>query len=121
MPQLIKSPVQIEAAGNKPKIIREFVGRVATSDPSISIAHMQSPPGWIEPGQRPAFREYTVVLRGTLDVEHEGGTLSVPAGQAVITDPGEWVRYGSPGSAGAEYVAICVPAFAPETVNRDES
>ena len=121
MPRLITQPTQIEAAGNKPKVIRELVGRVNTDDSSISVAHMQSPAGWEEPGQRPEFRELTVVLRGALHVQHEDGELVVGAGQAVIAEPGEWVRYSSPGSEGAEYLAICLPAFSPETVHRDDS
>jgi quercetin dioxygenase-like cupin family protein len=118
MPRLIAQPKRITAAGNKPKQIEEFVGRVNSADERISIARMQSPSGWEEPGQRPEFREISVVLRGMLRVEHEGGVLEVQAGQAAVCEPGEWVRYSTPD--GAEYVAICLPAFSPETVHRDE-
>lgn len=119
MPQLIDKPTQIAAAGNKPKIIREFVGRVNSKTDALSVAHMQSPQGWVEPGQRPQFDEYTVVLKGALRVEHEDGTLTVKAGQAVIARAGEWVRYSSPEDGGAEYIAVCLPAFSPDTVRRD--
>ena len=119
MPTLIPSPTRIVAAGNKPKQIDEFVGRVNSKTPTVSVAHMRSPAGWLEPGQRPEFDEYTLVLRGTLRVEHEGGAVDVRAGQAVIAHAGEWVRYSSPEPEGAEYVAVCVPAFSPETVQRD--
>jgi mannose-6-phosphate isomerase-like protein (cupin superfamily) len=119
MPKLIASPNRIEAAGNKPKIIDEYVGRVATRSASASVAHMRSPGGWQEPGQTPEFEEMTVVLQGTLRVEHRGGILDVAAGQAVITSPGEWVRYSTPGAEGAEYIAVCLPAFSPDTVHRD--
>lgn len=120
MPTLIMAPTVIAAAGNKPKKIEEYVGRVNTADEAVSVARMTSPGGWVEPGQRPAFRELTVVLRGLLRVEHEGGTLDVEAGQAIVTEAGEWVRYSTPGDDGAEYMAVCLPAFSPETVNRDE-
>lgn len=113
------TPVQVTAAGTPPKTIHEYVGRVATDDDGVSIAMMRSPSGWVEPGQRPEFDEYTVVLRGVLVVEHEGGQLEVAAGQAVHTRPGEWVRYSSPGPEGAEYVAVCLPAFSPDNVHRD--
>jgi mannose-6-phosphate isomerase-like protein (cupin superfamily) len=119
MPTLIARPTIIAAAGNQPKTIEEYVGRVNTREPRLSVARMVSPEGWQEPGQRPDFEEVTVVLRGMLRVEHEGGTLDVRAGQAVVTRPGEWVRYGSPEPGGAEYVAVCLPAFSPETVHRD--
>lgn len=119
MPELIAGPSRIEAAGNKPKIIEEFVGRVNSKDDAVSIARMTSPAGWVEPGQRPEFDEYTVVLRGALHVEHEAGTLVVKAGQAVRTRAGEWVRYSSPDEGGAEYIAVCLPAFSPATVHRD--
>jgi mannose-6-phosphate isomerase-like protein (cupin superfamily) len=119
MPHLIAAPHRIQAAGNKPKLIDEYVGRVATGTTGVSIAHMRSPSGWEEPGQRPEFDEYTVVLEGTLRVEHEGGVLEVGAGQAVITPAGEWVRYSTPGPEGASYIAVCLPAFAPDTVHRD--
>lgn len=119
MPRLIPTPTTIAAAGNKPKRIEEFVGRVCTGDVTVSVARMVSPAGWVEPGQRPEFRELTLVLAGSLRVESEQGTLDVMAGQAVITEPGEWVRYSSPLVGGAEYVAICLPAFSPDTVHRD--
>lgn len=119
MPQLIEQPQIIKPAGNKPKKIEEFAGRVNTGSAHVSVARMTSPPGWVEPGQRPEFEEITLVLRGTVRVEHEGGTLEVRAGQAVVTKPGEWVRYSTP--EGAEYVAICLPAFSPETVHRDDA
>jgi mannose-6-phosphate isomerase-like protein (cupin superfamily) len=117
---LIESPTRIEAAGNKPKIIEEFIGRVNSKTPQVSIARMQSPPGWEEPGQTPAFDEFTVVLRGVLRVESRQESLDVSAGQGVICPAGEWVRYSTPGPDGAEYVAVCLPAFSPETVHRDE-
>src|SRR5438874_2438220 len=119
MPTLIPNPTRIVAAGSKPKDIDEYVGRVTTGTAAVSIAHMRSPAGWVEPGQTPLFDEYTVVLRGTLRVAHAGGTLEVQAGQAVIARAGEWVQYSSPGAEGAEYVAVCVPAFSPDTVHRD--
>lgn len=119
MPTLIEKPTRIEAAGNKPKLIDELVGRVNSGTSAVSIAHMRSPGGWVEPGQTPEFDEYTVVLRGRLRVEHEGGALDVRAGQAVITRGGEWVRYSTPDDDGAEYLAVCVPAFSPATVHRD--
>ncbi len=119
MPQLIEKPTRIEAAGNKPKLIDEYIGRVTTQTSSASIAHMRSPSGWIEPGQRPDFDEFTVVLKGMLRVEYEGGEMDVHAGQAVITRKGEWVRYSTPSPEGAEYIAVCLPAFSPETVHRD--
>jgi len=118
MPVLIAQPTRIAAAGNKPKLIDEHVGRVNTGEPRLSIAHMRSPSGWVEPGQRPDFDEYTVVLEGTLRVEHEGGVLEVAAGQAVHAVKGEWVRYSTPD--GAAYLAVCLPAFSPETVHREE-
>jgi mannose-6-phosphate isomerase-like protein (cupin superfamily) len=120
MPTLISKPVRIEAAGTKPKIIDEYVGRVNTRTDVASVAHMRSPAGWAEPGQRPTFDEFTVVLRGMLRVEHDGGAIDVHAGQAVIAHRGEWIRYSTPGPDGAEYVAVCIPAFSPETVHRDE-
>jgi quercetin dioxygenase-like cupin family protein len=120
MPKHITRPTVIEAAGNLPKRIEEFVGRVNSGHASVSVARMVSPAGWQEPGQRPEFEEITVVLRGELRVEHEGGALTVRAGEAVVTRPGEWVRYGSPEPGGAEYVAVCLPAFSPDTVHRDE-
>ncbi len=119
MPQLISQPTRIEAAGNKPKLIDEYIGRVTTQTEAASIAHMRSPGGWIEPGQRPDFDEFTVVLKGTLHVEFEGGQMDVQAGQAIITQKGEWVRYSTPSPEGAEYIAVCLPAFSPDTVHRD--
>lgn len=119
MPQLIEKPTRITAAGNKPKLIDEHVGRVNTGEERLSIAHMRSPSGWVEPGQRPEFDEYTVVLRGMVRVEHEGGSLEVHAGQTVLTRAGEWIRYATPGPDGAEYIAVCLPAFSPSTVHRD--
>ncbi|MCY1080046.1 cupin domain-containing protein [Archangium lansingense] len=119
MPTLIPAPTRIEAAGNKPKLIDEYVGRVNSRQADVSVAHMRSPGGWLEPGQTPEFREITVVLRGSLRVEYKGGQLDVRAGQAVITEPGEWVRYSTPEADGAEYMAICLPAFSPDTVHRD--
>lgn len=118
MPRLIEKPTQIEAAGNKPKIIREYIGRVNSADDALSVAVMESPQGWVEPGQRPEFDEYTVVLEGAVQVEYEGGTMTVEAGQAVHTAAGEWIRYSTPNS-GARYVAVCLPAFSPDTVHRD--
>lgn len=120
MPKLIERPTKIEAAGTKPKQIEEFAGRVNSGHATVSVARMVSPEGWLEPGQRPEFEEITVVLRGLLRVEHETGTLDVRAGQAVVTAPGEWVRYSTPEPGGAEYVAVCLPAFSPTTVHRDE-
>jgi mannose-6-phosphate isomerase-like protein (cupin superfamily) len=120
MPRLIATPTVIEAAGNKPKRIEEFAGCVNSGHTGVSVAKMTSPTGWLEPGQRPEFEEITVVLRGMLRVEHDGGVLEVGQGQAVVTQPGEWVRYSTPHEGGAEYVAICLPAFTPDTVHRDE-
>ena len=120
MPELIEAPSVITAAGTPPKRIEEFVGRVNSGHTSVSVARMVSPQGWSEPGQRPDFEEITVVLHGTLHVEHEGGAFDVRRGQAIVTKPGEWVRYSTPASEGAEYVAICLPAFGPDTVNRDD-
>jgi quercetin dioxygenase-like cupin family protein len=120
MPRLIEQPTVIKSAGNKPKQIQEFAGRVNSGHAGVSVARMVSPSGWQEPGQRPEFEEITVVLRGLLRVEHEKGTLDVRAGQAVVAAPGEWVRYSTPEAEGAEYVAICLPAFSPGTVHRDE-
>ena len=118
MPRLIPNPTIVQAAGTPPKRIEEYAGRVNSGHDSISVARMVSPQGWREPGQRPAFEEITVVLAGTVRVEHEGGTLDVSAGQAVVTAPGEWVRYSTPHGA-AEYIAVCLPAFSMETVHRD--
>ncbi|HEX8433636.1 cupin domain-containing protein [Archangium sp.] len=119
MPTLIPAPTRVTAAGNKPKLIDEYVGRVNSKHAELSVAHMRSPGGWLEPGQTPEFREITVVLKGLLRVEHQGGHLDVRAGQAVLTEPGEWVRYSTPEAEGAEYIAICLPAFSPDTVHRD--
>ena len=119
MPTLIAAPSVIQAAGHPPKRIEEYAGRVNSGHANVSVARMQSPSGWKEPGQRPVFEEITIVLRGMVRVEHENGVIDVPAGQAVVTHPGEWVRYSSPGPEGAEYVAVCLPAFSMETVNRD--
>ncbi len=118
MPRLIDKPTRVEAAGNKPKLIDEHVGRVNTGTSDLSVALMQSPAGWVETGQRPEFDEYTLVLEGALHVEHEDGTIVVEAGQSVHARPGEWVRYSTP--EGAKYVAVCAPAFSPDTVHRDE-
>jgi hypothetical protein len=117
MPKLIEKPTRITAVGTPPKLIDEHIGRVSSGTADVSVAHMRSPAGWSEPGQRPEFDEYTLVLHGTLRVEHEGGVLEVAAGQSVITSRGEWVRYSTP--EGAEYVAVCLPAFSPATVHRD--
>lgn len=117
MPTFIPNATRIEAAGNKPKLIDEFVGRVNSKTEGASVAHMRSPPGWQEPGQTPEFDEFTIVLEGALRVEHEGGHFDVHAGQAVITHKGEWVRYSTP--EGADYIAVCIPAFSPQTVHRD--
>jgi mannose-6-phosphate isomerase-like protein (cupin superfamily) len=119
MPRLVDAPAVIEAAGSPPKRIEEYAGRVRSGHRGVSVARMVSPQGWREPGQRPDFEEITLVLRGMLRVEHAGGVLDVRAGQAVVAAPGEWVRYGSPDPGGAEYVAVCLPAFSPETVHRD--
>lgn len=115
MPKLIDAPRRIPVPGNK--VVDEYIGRVNTGDSQVSIAHMRSPAGWSEPGQKPEFDEFTVVLKGTVRVEHNGGELAVTAGQAVLAQKGEWVRYSTPD--GAEYVAICLPAFSPDTVHRD--
>jgi ethanolamine utilization protein EutQ (cupin superfamily) len=122
VPELIERPSRVEAAGSKPKLIDEYVGRVNTGEGRVSLAHMRSPEGWVEPGQRPDFDEYTVVLEGCLHVEsHDGGEpLRVSAGQAVLVRGGEWVRYSTPEPGGASYLAVCLPAFSPDTVHRDE-
>jgi len=120
MPTLIAQPTRIQAAGNKPKLIDEYIGRVNSKTSAASVAHMRSPQGWVEPGQTPEFEEFTIVLKGMLRVEHEGGSLDVRAGQAVVSHPGEWVRYSTPEADGAEYIAVCLPAFSMETVHRDE-
>ena len=119
MPELIATASRVLAAGNKPKSIDEYIGRVNSQTADVSIAHMRSPSGWLEPGQRPEFDEYTLVLHGMLRVTHRGGALDVRAGQAVIVRAGEWVRYSSPETEGAEYVAVCLPAFSPDSVHRD--
>ncbi len=120
MATLIGQPTIVQAAGNKPKIIEEYIGRVNSKTDGVSIARMKSPSGWVEPGQTPEFDEYTVVLRGTLRVTTQSGSMDVHAGQAVVTHKGEWVQYSTPGSEGAEYVAICLPAFSMDTVHRDD-
>lgn len=119
MPRLISRPTIINAVGNKAKQIQEFFGLVNSGDAGISVARMKSPAGWIEPGQRPEFREISLVLRGMLCVAHDGGEIEVQAGQAVVAEPGEWVRYSTPGPDGADYIAFCLPAFSPDTVHRD--
>lgn len=115
----IRKPTVIAAAGNKPKLIEEFIGRVTSKTESLSIAKMKSPSGWVEPGQTPEFDEYTVVLAGTLLVKTSAGVTEVKAGEAIITPKGEWVQYSTPGTEGAEYIAVCLPAFSPATVHRD--
>jgi len=119
MVTLIEKPAIVESVGNKPKVIEEYVGRDNSGHEGVSVARMKSPAGWEEPGQRPEFEEITVVLKGFVRVEYEGGVLDVQAGQAVVTKPGEWVRYSSPGSEGAEYIAVCMPAFSADIVHRD--
>ena len=120
MPRLIEAPTIIESAGNKPKRIEEYAGRVNSAQENVSVARMKSPGGWREPGQRPEFEELTVVLSGMLRVESERGIFEVRAGQAVVAEPGEWVRYSTPEADGAEYVAVCLPAFSPDSVHRDD-
>ena len=120
MPTLIPEATRITAAGNKPKLIDEYIGRVNSKTAGVSVAHMRSPQGWVEPGQTPEFDEFTVVLKGTLHVRHKTGELDVPAGQAVITYRGEWVQYSTPVEGGAEYIAVCLPAFSMKTVHRDQ-
>jgi ethanolamine utilization protein EutQ (cupin superfamily) len=120
MATLIAKPTIVQAAGNKPKIIEEYIGRVNSKTSALSVARMKSPSGWLEPGQTPEFDEYTLVLRGTLRVATKSGSMDVNAGQAVIVPKGEWVQYSTPGADGAEYVAVCLPAFSPDTVHRDE-
>jgi mannose-6-phosphate isomerase-like protein (cupin superfamily) len=119
MPQLIQRPAIIPPPGRNPKLIQEYVGRVATGKAAISIARIVCPPGWIEVGQRPEFTETKVVLKGMLKVEHEQGVMEVQSGQAILSSPGEWIRYSTPDAEGAEYIAICMPAFSPQTVHRD--
>jgi mannose-6-phosphate isomerase-like protein (cupin superfamily) len=125
MPTLISQPTRVQSAGNKPKLIDEYIGRVNTKTSAASVAHMRSPDGWVEPGQTPEFDEFTIVLNGMLRVEHKDtfgalASLDVQAGQAVIVHAGEWVRYSTPNQGGAEYIAVCLPAFSMETVHRDE-
>ncbi len=120
MPTLITQPTRIQSAGNKPKLIDEYVGRVNSKTSATSVAHMRSPAGWLEPGQTPEFDEFTIVLKGMLRVEHKRGSLDVHAGQAVVAHAGEWVRYSTPQEEGAEYIAVCLPAFSMESVHRDE-
>ena len=120
MARRIDAPAVVEAAGTRPKRIEEFAGRVRTGTEAVSVARMKSPEGWEEPGQTPEFTEITVVLAGFLRIETRDGELGIEAGQAVITEPGEWVRYSTPRPGGAEYVAVCLPAFSPDTVHRDE-
>ena len=120
MPTLIAQPTRIQAAGNKPKLIDEYIGRVNSKTSATSVAHMRSPGGWVEPGQTPEFDEFTIVLKGMLRVETKEGALDVKAGQAVIAHAGEWVRYSTPQGEGAEYIAVCLPAFSMESVHRDE-
>jgi ethanolamine utilization protein EutQ len=119
LPKLIEAATRVQASGNLPKLIDEYVGKLNTGDEAISIAHMRSPAGWQEPGQTPEFDEYTLVLRGLLRIVHQGGTLEVKAGQAVMAHAGEWIQYSTP-DENTEYIAICLPAFSPETVHRDE-
>ena len=119
MPRHIAKPTRITAAGNKPKLIDEYVGRVNSGDAAASVAHMRSPAGWVEPGQTPDFDEFTVVLKGMLRVTHRGGSFDVRAGQAVVSNKGEWIQYSTPEAGGAEYIAVCVPAFSMDTVHRD--
>jgi mannose-6-phosphate isomerase-like protein (cupin superfamily) len=121
MPTLVRQPTRIPSAGNKPKLIDEYIGRINSQTSAASVAHMRSPGGWLEPGQTPEFDEFTIVLKGTLRVEHKNGSLNVAAGQAVIAHAGEWIRYSTPEAGGAEYIAVCLPAFSLERVNRDES
>ena len=120
MPTLIAQATRIQAAGNKPKLIDEYIGRVNSKTEAVSVAHMRSPQGWQEPGQTPEFDEFTLVLKGTVRVKHSGGEMEVTAGQAVVAHGGEWVQYSTPDEGGAEYIAVCLPAFSMETVHRDE-
>jgi mannose-6-phosphate isomerase-like protein (cupin superfamily) len=121
MPTLIPQPTRVPSAGNQPKLIDEYIGRVNSQTSAASIAHMRSPAGWLEPGQTPAFDEFTIVLKGMLRVEHKNGSIDVAAGQAIIAHAGEWIRYSTPHEGGAEYMAVCLPAFSMETVHRDQS
>jgi len=120
MPKLIKTPTLIQAAGNKSKIIEEFVGNVNTQTQNISVAKMSAPSGWLEPGQKPEFQEITIVLKGELHVQHIDGIIIVKKGQSIMTEANEWVRYSTPSPEGAEYIAVCLPAFSPSSVHRDE-
>ncbi len=120
MPTLVEQATRISAAGNKPKLIDEYIGRVNSRTSDVSVAHMRSPAGWQEPAQTPEFDEFTIVLKGLLRVEHKGGELDVKAGQAVVAHRGEWVRYSTPAEGGAEYIAVCLPAFSMESVHREE-
>ena len=119
MPRLIEGPTTIEAAGSKPKKIHEYIGHVNSGHAALSVAHMESPEGWVEPCQRPEFEEITVILKGRVRLDFEGGFLEAEAGQAVVSQPGEWIRYSTPAPGGAEYIAICLPAFSPDIVHRD--
>jgi len=120
MPTLVPQPTRIRAAGTKPKLIDEYIGRVNTTTSNVSVAHMRSPQGWEEPGQTPEFEELTIVLKGTVQVRYKGGQMEVKASQAVISHAGEWIQYSTPGPDGAEYIAVCLPAFSMDTVHRDE-
>jgi len=120
MPTLVAQPTRISAAGTKPKLIEEYIGRVNTKTAGVSVAHMHSPQGWEEPGQTPEFDEFTLVLKGRLRVQHKDGHMDITPGQAVIAHAGEWIRYSTPAEGGAEYIAVCLPAFAMDTVHRDE-
>ena len=120
MPTLISQPTRITSAGNKPKLIDEYIGRVNSKTPGVSVAHMRSPAGWEEPGQTPEFEEMTLVLKGLVHVRHQEGVIDVVAGQAIIAHPGEWIQYSTPAEGGAEYIAVCLPAFSMETVHRDQ-
>jgi ethanolamine utilization protein EutQ len=119
MPTLVAQPTRISAAGTKPKLIDEYIGRVNSKTAGVSVAHMRSPQGWEEPGQTPEFDEFTLVLKGMVRVRHKGGHMDVTSGQAVIAHSGEWVQYSTPAEGGAEYIAVCLPAFSMETVHRD--
>ena len=121
MPTLIPQATRIQSAGNKPKLIDEYIGRVNSKTSAASVAHMRSPQGWLEPGQTPEFDEFTIVLKGMLRVEYKSGSLDVHPGQAVVAHAGEWIRYSTPNDEGAEYIAVCLPAFSMETVHRDPS